>query len=77
MDDDSFFGVLKGFLRIGIFIGGTGFVLALMQPRDSDEFVVSVCSGMIGLVMVIGVIVALRVMGPHVEKDDRDDAPPA
>jgi hypothetical protein len=74
--DDSFFGVLKGFLRIGIFIGVTGFVLALMQPRDSDEFVVSVCSGMIGLIIITGVIIVLRVMGPHVKKDDYDDAPP-
>jgi hypothetical protein len=75
--DDPLFGALKGFLRIGIFIGGTGFVLALMQPRDSDEFVVSVCSGLIGLTMIISVIIVLRWMGPHVEEDNRDDTPPA
>lgn len=72
MADDPFFGALKGFLRIGFFIGGTGFVLALMHPVDSGEFVVSVCSGMIGLTLVVGVIIVMRLMGPRVDKDDGD-----
>lgn len=75
--DDSFFGALKGFLQIGIFIGATGFVLALMQPLDSSEFVLSMCSGMFGLIMIVGVIIVLRVIGQRVEEDDYDDAPPA
>lgn len=77
MDDDSFFGVLKAFLRIGIFVGGAGFALALMNPRDSDEFIVSICSGIIGLVLVVGVIIVLRLMGPRVDEHDDHEPPTA
>ncbi len=47
---------LRGFLQIGIFVGGGGFLLALAHPSDSAEFVVSILSGIIGLILVIGVI---------------------
>jgi len=58
MDRES----LRGFLSIGIFVGGGGFLLALVQPRDSAEFVVSICSGVIGI-MLIGLILFLnRIM---------------
>jgi len=49
--------MLRGFLQIGIFVGGGGFLLALAPPPDSPEFVVSVCSGVIGLTLVIAAIV--------------------
>ncbi|MEM9949966.1 MAG: hypothetical protein AAFV98_24300 [Chloroflexota bacterium] len=48
---------LRGFLQIGIFVGGGGFLLAFAHPTDSPEFVVSILSGIIGLTLVIGVIV--------------------
>ncbi|MFN8531818.1 MAG: hypothetical protein U0670_24695 [Anaerolineae bacterium] len=51
---------LKGFLRIGVFVGGCGLVLALVEPRDSAEFVVSVCSALIGTVLVLGVLLVNR-----------------
>lgn len=52
---------LEGFLRIGVFIAGAGICSALMLPRDSGEFVVSVCSSMIGLLLIAGVVVAFRM----------------
>ena len=45
--------MLRGFLQIGFFVGGGGFLLALAHPKDSPEFVVSVCSGVIGLTLVV------------------------
>jgi hypothetical protein len=54
---------LRGFLQIGIFVGGCGFLLALFQPRNSPEFVVSLCSGAIGLVLVAGVVLVSRLTG--------------
>ncbi len=45
--------MLRGFLQIGIFVGVGGFLLALAHPPDSPEFVVSVCSGVIGLTLMI------------------------
>ncbi len=73
--DDSFFGALKGFLQIGIFIGATGFVLALMHPTDSSEFILSMCSGVIGLIMIVGVIIVLRMARARDNAHDRDDDP--
>ena len=52
---------LQGFFRIGMFIGGCGFVMIFMQPRDSAEFVVSVCSTLIGLTIMVGVALLVRV----------------
>lgn len=52
---------LRGFLQIGIFIGGAGFLLALVQPTDSPEFIVSICSGFIGLALVLAVIAVQRL----------------
>jgi hypothetical protein len=51
---------LRGFLQIGVFIGVTGFLLALFQPRSSGEFVASICSGVIGMAIVLGVIIVYR-----------------
>ncbi len=52
--------VLRGFLRIGVFIGVTGLLLALVEPRDSAEFVLSVCSAAMGAVLVVAVAVMIR-----------------
>lgn len=53
--------ILKGFLRIGIFIGLAGIIMAFLQPPDSAEFVLSVCSGIIGLLLVMGVVLVYRL----------------
>jgi len=47
--------VYKAFLRIGVFIAGTALVLMLAEPRNSDEFVASACSLLLGLVLIGGV----------------------
>ncbi len=52
--------VLKGFARIGIFIGLGGLVLALVEPRSSPEFVVSICSSLIGGALLLGVVILRR-----------------
>jgi hypothetical protein len=52
---------LKNFLRIGIFIGGCGFILIFFEPRDSPEFILSVCSTLIGAALVLGVIITMRL----------------
>lgn len=49
---------LRGFLQIGFFVGCGGFLLTFLQPPDSPEFVVSVLSGVLGLALVVGVLVA-------------------
>ena len=45
--------VLQGYFRIGIFVGVGGVLLMFAQPPDSAEFVISACSGVIGLLLVI------------------------
>lgn len=54
--------ILQGFLQIGVFVGGGGFLLALAHPPDTPEFVASVCSGGIGLVLIVGAIVVSRIL---------------
>lgn len=54
--------MLRGFLQIGIFIGVGGFLLAFAQPKDSPEFIVSICSGFIGLTLILAVIAAKRFL---------------
>ena len=54
--------LLRGFLQIGIFVGGGGILLALYHPTDSPEFVVSVCSGIIGVTLVAGTVILSRVL---------------
>ncbi len=53
--------VLHGFLRIGLFIGVAGLILAFLEPRDSAEFVLSVCSAAMGAALVVAVAVMIRL----------------
>ena len=46
---------LKAFFRGGVFIAGLALVLMLALPRDSAEFVISTCSLMLGLTLMVGV----------------------
>ena len=50
-----------GLLAMGILVGGGGFLLAYFQPKDSPEFVVSLCSGVIGLIIISLVILLNRL----------------
>ena len=52
--------VLKGFARIGMFVGGGGLILLLFEPRDSPEWVISLCSAIIGVVLLAGVAILSR-----------------
>jgi hypothetical protein len=54
--------VLKGFLRIGILIGGCGLVMVFLQPPNSAQFVLSGCSALIGLTLVVAVIAVSRYL---------------
>ncbi len=60
MSGDPKLDVLRGFFRIGVFIGLCGFVMIFFQPRNSPEFVLSVCSTLIGGALMLGVIIVLR-----------------
>jgi preprotein translocase subunit Sss1 len=53
--------VLRSFLRAGILVSVMGILLVLAVPRDSAEFVVSVCSAAIGLTLTGLVVVAIRL----------------
>lgn len=55
---------LRGFLVLGIFITLGAVVSALGNPRDSDEFVVSVCGAGVGLTLTIGGAVLWRLTRP-------------
>jgi hypothetical protein len=50
--------VLRAFFRIGVFVTGISVLLAIANPTDSPEFVVSVCSVMIGatLMLIVGIV---------------------
>jgi preprotein translocase subunit Sss1 len=52
---------LRAFLRAGIFVLGAGLFTALLNRPDSPEFVVSVCSSLIGAALIGGVLLMLRL----------------
>jgi hypothetical protein len=52
---------LSGYLRLGFFIGGCGLIMAFMQPRESAEFVLSVCSALMGGALIAGVALLVRM----------------
>lgn len=47
---------IRAFLRLGIFVGGCGLVMSFMQPPNSAEFVLSVCSATLGGGLVLAAI---------------------
>lgn len=53
---------LKGFIQIGVFIALGGGCSALAAPRDSGEFVVSICSTAVGLLILLGSVAAFRLL---------------
>lgn len=52
---------LQGFLRAGVFIALVSLVLVLTLPNDSAEFVVSICSLLMGLILIGGVVLFTRL----------------
>lgn len=52
---------LRGAFRIGVFITVASLLMVFMQPRESAEFVISVCSTGIGLAMIAMVLLVLRI----------------
>ncbi len=51
----------RAFLRAGIFVLGAGLFTTLLNRPDSPEFVISVCSTLIGAALIGGVIMLLRL----------------
>jgi len=53
---------LRGFMQIGFFLAGGGFVMALANAPAGPEFVVSVCSGLMGAFLVMASVLLTRWM---------------
>ncbi len=56
--------LLKGYLRLGFFVGGCGFMLVFIQPPNSAEWVLSVCSALMGGALILGVVIVTRIRRP-------------
>ncbi|MDZ4763343.1 MAG: hypothetical protein SGI73_02245 [Chloroflexota bacterium] len=52
---------LRGVLSLGGFIGIGGLILIFLQPAGSAEQVLSVCSAVMGAVLVGGAVLVTRV----------------
>jgi hypothetical protein len=52
---------LQAFLRAGMFIALVSLVLILTLPGNSAEFVVSICSLLMGLILIGFVVVVTRL----------------
>jgi Flp pilus assembly protein protease CpaA len=63
---------LAGFLRIGIFVGGCGALMLFFQPPESAQFVLSLCSALMGGAMVLGVLLLNRNRRWPGNEDDTD-----
>lgn len=53
---------LRGFLQLGILVGGCGLVLIFTQPTNSPGWVLSICSAMIGGVLVLLTLLLARFL---------------
>lgn len=61
MPGDDLNEALRTFLRVGVFIGLGGVILALAITPNTAEHVLSVCSSMIGIVIIAGVVIVRRL----------------
>jgi len=70
---------LRGFLRLGMFLGVCGLTMALLERRSSGEFVLSVCSAAMGVVIILGVALLMRWFARHerAPRGDDEDGPGA
>ena len=56
-----------------MFVGGCGLLLALTQTPGTAEFILSVCSALIGLALIVGVFLVSRwVKRFNTEEGDHD-----
>lgn len=62
MPGDDLNEALRAFLRVGVFIGLGGVILALAIPPNTAEHVLSVCSALLGSVIMAGVYLVRRFM---------------
>jgi hypothetical protein len=53
--------ILQAFFRFGLLIGLGGLLLVLLQPRDTAEYYISICTAMIGGVMIAMVVILARI----------------
>jgi hypothetical protein len=58
---------LRGFLQLGFFVGGCGLIMVFFQPPKSAEFVLSVCSAVMGFSLVAAAIFIGRRLRPPPE----------
>ncbi len=54
--------VLKAFARIGLFVGVGGLLLLLVEPRNSPEWIVSLCSALVGGALILVVVAVGRFL---------------
>jgi len=66
---------LRGFLRIGMFLGVCGLIMAFVQPRHSGEFVLSVCSAAMGGALILGTVILTRWFMRHEKRSEGPDGP--
>jgi hypothetical protein len=52
---------LKLYLTTGIMLAGGGALLMLANPPQSAEYVVSFCTGLVGLLMLAMAVVMIRI----------------
>jgi hypothetical protein len=55
--------LLRTLLSLGALIGFGGLALTFFQPAGSAEQIVSVCSALIGLALILVVLLAARFQG--------------
>lgn len=49
------------FLPMGFFLGGCGLLLALIYPTHTPEFVLSLCSALMGGALILGTLIVRRI----------------
>ena len=69
MSDDS----IRGYLQVGFFVGGCGLLMLFLQPPGSGEFILSLCSAIMGLGLVAGVIAFKRWAQRSAVPDEADE----
>lgn len=77
--DEALRGAVRGFLQLGFFVGGGGLFMLFLQPPNSAEFVLSACSAMMGIFLIVGSVALLRWASRHNVQDERqaDESSPA
>lgn len=52
---------LRGFLQLGFFVAAAGLCGAWFSPRESGEFVASICSAAVGIILIVGSVAIWRM----------------